>query len=137
MTGTANEHGYDDIINLPHHVSLKHPQMSRVDRAAQFSPFSALQGHSEAIKETERTTVGKRELDEESELIINEKLIMIAENISYEPAVAITYYKADEYKEGGEYVSVAGIVKRVDVYGRKVWLKSGESIEMENILEIN
>ena len=43
---------YDDIINLPHHVSEKHPQMSMWNRAAQFAPFAALSGHEEAIKET-------------------------------------------------------------------------------------
>ena len=36
---------YDDIINMPHHVSATHPQMSMHDRAAQFSPFAALTGH--------------------------------------------------------------------------------------------
>ena len=45
---------YDDIINLPHHVSKHHPQMSMHDRAAQFAPFAALTGHSDAIEETAR-----------------------------------------------------------------------------------
>lgn len=43
---------YDDIINLPHHVSKKHPQMSMYQRAAQFAPFAALTGHDRAIGET-------------------------------------------------------------------------------------
>lgn len=43
---------YDDIINLPHHVSQKHPQMSMYQRAAQFAPFAALTGHDKAIEET-------------------------------------------------------------------------------------
>ena len=43
---------YDDIINLPHHVSEKHPQMSMLQRAAQFAPFAALTGHDKAIEET-------------------------------------------------------------------------------------
>ena len=37
---------YNDIINLPHHVSATRPQMSMMDRAAQFSPFAALTGYS-------------------------------------------------------------------------------------------
>lgn len=41
---------YDDIINLPHHISRHHTQMSMSDRAAQFSPFAALTGHEEAIR---------------------------------------------------------------------------------------
>ncbi len=47
---------YDDIIDLPHHVSKKHPQMPLSDRAAQFSPFAALTGHHAMIEETERLT---------------------------------------------------------------------------------
>ena len=43
---------YDDIINLPHHVSTKHPQLSREQRAAQFAPFAALTGYGEAVNET-------------------------------------------------------------------------------------
>ena len=46
---------YDDIIDLPHPVSEKHPHMSMYDRAAQFSPFDALTGYSESIDETARS----------------------------------------------------------------------------------
>lgn len=42
---------YDDIINLPRPES-KYPRMPRANRAAQFSPFAALTGHEEAIRET-------------------------------------------------------------------------------------
>ena len=47
---------YDDIINLPHHVSKNHMQMSIHDRAAQFAPFSALTCYDEVINETARLT---------------------------------------------------------------------------------
>ena len=46
------DHSYDDIINLPHHVSKKHPQMSLYARSAQFAPFSALTGYEELVEET-------------------------------------------------------------------------------------
>ena len=52
---------YEDIINLPHHVSKHHPQMSMHDRAAQFAPFSALTGYSEAIAEAARTAEQRQE----------------------------------------------------------------------------
>lgn len=45
---------YDDIINLPHHVSNKYPQMSLKARAAQFAAFAALAGYEDKIKETEK-----------------------------------------------------------------------------------
>lgn len=57
---------YDDIINLPHHVSRKHPQMSMWNRAAQFAPFAALTGYDNAIRETAKeneTSYDKKESD--------------------------------------------------------------------------
>jgi len=54
---TNEERKYDDIIHLPHHVSVTHPQMPLLDRAAQFSPFAALTGHNDAIKEAEKLAV--------------------------------------------------------------------------------
>jgi hypothetical protein len=47
---------YEDIINLPHHVSDRHPQMSLQDRAAQFAPFAALTGHDQAIRDMAEKT---------------------------------------------------------------------------------
>ena len=51
-----NCHEYDDIIDLPHHTSKTHPQMTLYDRAAQFSPFAALSGYEAAVDETARQT---------------------------------------------------------------------------------
>ena len=62
---------YEDIIHLPHHVSVRHPQMSRQDRAAQFAPFAALTGHKDAIRETERLTERKRRLSEDCRQILD------------------------------------------------------------------
>lgn len=45
---------YDDIINLPHHVSSTRKPMPMENRAAQFAPFAALSGHEEAIEDTRR-----------------------------------------------------------------------------------
>ena len=63
----TNPHRYDDIIHLPHHVSDTHPQMSLIDRAAQFSPFAALTGHTDAIKETEKLAVERFTVEETGE----------------------------------------------------------------------
>ena len=48
----GNNRSYDDIINMPHHVSVRRPPMPLSDRAAQFAPFSALTGYENAIDET-------------------------------------------------------------------------------------
>lgn len=45
---------YEDIINLPHHTSKTHTPMSMWNRAAQFAPFAALNGHNSALMESEK-----------------------------------------------------------------------------------
>ena len=85
-------HKYDDIINLPHHVSGTHPQMPVEDRAAQFAPFAALTGYGAAIKETERYTEKRIQPDEESVEILNRRLEFIREHISEKPEVTVTYF---------------------------------------------
>ena len=65
---------YDDIINLPHHVSLTRQRMSMHDRAAQFAPFAALVGYDDAVAETARLTETRPELDEQEQRAINERL---------------------------------------------------------------
>ncbi len=51
---------YDDIIDLPHHVSKHHPPMSMENRAAQFAPFSALPGYEDAIEEATRLNIAEK-----------------------------------------------------------------------------
>ena len=58
---------YEDIINLPHHVSPVRNRMSMTNRAAQFSPFAALTGHDAAVKETARLTQERMEIEFETE----------------------------------------------------------------------
>ena len=57
---------YDDLLYLPHPVSRKHPPMSAMDRAAQFSPFSALTGYEAVLQEAGRLTDSRAELTEYS-----------------------------------------------------------------------
>ena len=68
---------YDDIIDLPHHVSKVHPQMSIWDRSAQFAPFAALTGHEVAIAETARLTNEWHETDEDKKREIDEKILCV------------------------------------------------------------
>jgi len=58
---------YDDIINLPHHVSKRHPQMSMLNRAAQFAPFAALTGYEAAISEVTNNMDNQQEICPDAE----------------------------------------------------------------------
>lgn len=127
---------YDDIIDLPHHVSKKHLQMSMQDRAAQFSPFAALTGHNEAIEETQRLTQQRIELDEYEKGRINAKLQMIQNKIEQHPQITVTYFKPDCKKDGGEYRTATDSVKKIDENQHKMILENEEEIRIENILNI-
>lgn len=127
---------YEDIIQLPHHVSETHPRMSISDRAAQFSPFAALTGYGAAIRETGRLTEKRIELDENSKEILDEKLLLVAGRIKDQPDIAITYFVPDGKKDGGAYVTVRGKAKKIDEYNRAVILTDGMRIPVADIIEI-
>ena len=130
------EHKYDDILNLAHHESKKYPQMSLIDRAAQFSPFAALVGHEEAIEETARLTEEKLELDENTIKMLDVRLQLLKERLSERPVVEIFYFKPDEKKMGGSYERITGKVKKIDIYGHRIVMDAGENIPMDHLVKI-
>lgn len=127
---------YDDIINLPHHVSTKHPRLSMEQRAAQFAPFAALTGYGDAVKETARITEDRIELDEEEKVKLDNKLHELEKNISQKPKATITYFVPDIKKSGGEYVTVVGNLKRIDDYRKLIILEDKTEIPINEIIEI-
>ena len=128
---------YDDIINLPHHVSATRPHMTAINRAAQFSPFAALTGYDAAIKETARLTDERVELGEYMKDVLSDRLQIIADRLMEHPEIAITYYQTDAKKDGGAYFTVAGIVKKVDEYERMVLLTDCTEIPINDIINID
>jgi hypothetical protein len=127
---------YDDIINLPHHVSKTHSPMKAIDRAAQFSPFAALTGHDSAVKETARLTYNRIELDEYMKISINNKLQIIEEDLENFPEIQITYFQPDLKKKGGSYVTSIGAVKKIDEFKRVIIMTNGTVILIDEIISI-
>ena len=127
---------YEDILNLPHHVSKTRPQMSMLDRAAQFSPFAALTGYDDAIKETGRLTDEKIEMDEDRKAALDMKQAYLIEMTDEQPEISITYFLPDAKKSGGAYVTVTGNLKRFDEYERLLILTDGKKIPMDDIADI-
>lgn len=125
---------YDDIIDLPHHVSLRHPQMSMIDRAAQFSAFKALTGLEDDLAETARVTDSRIELSEQELSILNEKFTRICQK--ERPNVKVTYFVPDLLKAGGRYETITGTVKRVDPYERLLIFTDKRTVKIDNILDI-
>ncbi len=127
---------YEDIIRLPHHQSGTHPRMSAGERAAQFSPFAALTGYEEAVKETARLTEAKVELSQDAKQRLNEKLSQIISGTEKHPGVCVTYFTADENKAGGSYVTKSGRIKAVSKWEEMLVLADQTKIPLDDIVEI-
>ncbi len=127
---------YQDMIDLPHHVSENRPHMSMTDRAAQFSPFAALTGYDAAVKETARQTDQRIELNEDERQKISDRLTCLKACLKESPTVEITYFIPDEKKAGGEYVSVTGTVKKMDEFQRLIIMLDGTRILIEEIIDV-
>ena len=131
MSGTS-----DDIIALPHPEPRIHPRMSLHDRAAQFSPFAALTGHSAAIAETGRLTASRITLDESEIARVDAALQRLRELLPQAPAVSITYFVPDERKAGGSYQTVTGTARRIDTANGVLLLTDQRAIPIPDILDV-
>ena len=103
---------YNDIINLPHHISKTHPSMTVYARSAQFAPFAALKGYDNEIKETGRFTNKKIIIDEEQKINLNIKLNIIKKNILNKPKIIFTYFIPDERKMEENTLKLLAVLKR-------------------------
>lgn len=126
---------YDDIINLPHPVSKTHRPMPASSRAAQFAPFAALTGHSDAIAETARVT---DDLADQSAEQLHELSQRMAYAMSFadRPRLRITYFRRDSRKQGGAYVTVEGSIKKVEQCFNLLTLTDNTQIALDTITEI-
>ena len=128
---------YDDIINLPHHVSPTRQRMSMHDRAAQFAPFAALVGYDAAVAETARLTESRPELDEQEQRVINKRLAYIADHIQEQPQVRIKYFIPDEHKSGGAIVEVSGVVRKISATDGTIIMADGCIISITDVIDIS
>ncbi len=124
---------YDDIINLPHHVSETRKPMSMENRAAQFAPFAALSGHDGAIAETARLTSEKPELSSEELSRLSRRLVYAIEK---DAVIEITFFQPDAFKQGGSYRRVVGKVKKIDESDDVIILTDKQAVPLDCIISI-
>ena len=127
---------YSDIINLPHHVSHNHPQMPMEARAAQFAPFAALTGYDAVIHETARLTDRQVELEEYDNERLNRIFSELMDSLEEHPVVTVSYFKPDEHKAGGAYVTVTGQLKKIDTYEQIMKMEDGTVIPIGRIMDL-
>lgn len=127
---------YDDIIDLPHHVSKTRKPMSLYNRAAQFAPFAALTGYDDAIEETARLTETNVELSDELKNDLNQKINFIKNNIKVHPEITIKYFVRDNKKSGGIYKSLTSIIKKVDDFNKCLIFADNTNVYFDDIISI-
>lgn len=127
---------YDDLLPLPHHVSYTRKHMSPQERAAQFSPFAALRGYEDEVKESGRLTDRPLEMDEYEMENVNARLVLLQRLLSERPQVSATFFKPDGRKAGGAYLTLSGTVKKLDEYRRVLVFAQGEEIPLDSIVAL-
>ena len=127
---------YDDIIDLPHHVSKTRKPMSLYNRAAQFAPFAALTGYDDAIEETARLTETKVELSDELKNDLNQKINFIKNNIKVHPEITIKYFVRDNKKSDGIYKPLTSIIKKVDDFNKCLIFADNTNVYFDDIISI-
>lgn len=110
--------------------------MPAIDRAAQFAPFAALTGYSDAIDETARLTDKQIDLSEDEKLRLNEKLQIVCNSIGNKREFIFTYFVPDKYKSGGAYLSCRSCVKKIDMLQKSIVLVDQIEIPIERIIDI-
>lgn len=128
---------YDNIINLQHYELKNHTRMSIESRSAQFAPFSALTGYSDAVIETARLTNEKIEMSEDMKTIVDMKLQVIGGHIKEKPEISVLYFAKDQKKSGGEYIEHTGNIKRIDMINQIMFFTDGLKINLNTIYDIN
>lgn len=125
---------YDDILYLPHPTSKTHPRMSRQDRAAQFSPFAALTGYENVVRETARLTEKRPELTEDEMAELDTRLHLAMEmNVK----VVVTWFQPDSRKSGGSYITATGRIKKADELQHTLTMEDGTQIPVNEIIDID
>lgn len=127
---------YLNIINMPHHVSKIHPQMSRYERSAQFAPFAALTGYEDVIEEEGRLTDSRVEINEEAKFILDTKMQILMKNIDSNPVVLITYFIPDKLKDGGKYETISDNIKKIDILKHTIITNNGTIIPANEIVDM-
>ena len=127
---------YDDILHLPRPVSKKHPPMPMGKRAAQFLPFAALTGFEGEIAETGRLTEAAPELGEDALVALDRQLALLRQRLPEQPEVTIVRFVPDEKKDGGQYETLTGRVRRLDEPNRVLILTHGVKIDLDAVVEL-
>lgn len=128
---------YEDMLLLNHPEPYGHPRMPEEDRAAQFSPFAALTGYEEVVKETARVTDARRLREEDEEEALNRKLQLLAIRLPERPQIQAEYFVPDQRKEGGAFEQIEGRAWKISRSRRRIVLENGREIPIDELTSLS
>ena len=128
---------YADILDSPHPVSRRHQPMSRQNRAAQFSPFAALTGYEDLIRESARYTADREISEEDRKNDLDHKLSLLLLAADTKPLVTVTWFCPDDKKEGGEVRTFTGRFLGFKEYEQLLLFEDGPALSPEDILAMD
>ena len=128
---------YDDMLQLPHHVSASRKPMAITARAAQFAPFAALSGYDAEVQEAGRLTDRPIEPDEYEKEALNARLQLLARHLREKWVVSLVFFQPDERKAGGAYVTRTGTVKKLYETERLLTLTDGTVIPLDDLIALD
>lgn len=128
---------YDDMLQLPHHVSASRKPMAITARAAQFAPFAALSGYDAEVQEAGRLTDRPIEPDEYEKEALNARLQLLARHLREKWIVSLVFFQPDERKAGGAYVTRTGTVKKLYETERLLTLTDGTVIPLDDLIALD
>lgn len=129
---------YSDIIDLPHHQSVRRPHMSVYNRAAQFAPFAALTGYDQMVQDTAgmRLNDEKRMLSDDARRVLDEKLQILRKHLKEQPKIEVIFYDDKAGVNGGAYCFVSGNLTKFEESPPMLILDQNLKINCEDILSI-
>ena len=129
---------YSDIIDLPHHQSVRRPHMPNYNRAAQFAPFAALVGYDEMVADAVgmRLSEKKKELGEDDKRVLDEKLQILQKYLKEQPEIEVIYYDNQPKMKGGTYRLISGKLKKIEKHPPILILDQNIRIFYSDIINI-
>jgi len=133
---SGKDEKYREMLSLSRPHSKNHSPMSILERAAQFAPFAALNGHDDEINETARLTEARANYDENKAEEFDRVLNHLLQSIDKHPSVSLIYFCPDTRKAGGAYLHHSGELKKIDEYERMLVFADKTKVAIDMICEI-
>ncbi len=106
------------------------------NRAAHFSSFNALTGFEYEIDEAARYVDSKAELADDELEALDKAFQLLSDIGNEQPKISVTYFSADNSKNGGKYVTISGNFRFLDMDVRMLKFTDGTAVLIDDIVDV-